>query len=142
MKPVSQIVKKPRVIVAEDDPDCRAMLVTCLHQASFVVTEAHDGRELLELLQGAEPGFFRLVVTDQRMPHLSGVECLALAGARAPFVIVSAEDDAQFLDAAERFGASHVLRKPIDLASFLAIVTETVGRGIELARDEPITDAG
>lgn len=117
---------RPRIAVAEDDPDFRGVLVACLHHAGFAVTEAHDGRELLDLLQSAAPGFFRAVVTDQRMPRLAGLECLALAGARAPFVIVSGENDAGFHAAAAKFGAAAVLRKPVDLDTLVAVVSRLV----------------
>jgi DNA-binding NtrC family response regulator len=142
MKTPTPLVTKLRIAVAEDDPDTRDMLVECLHAAGFAVTEAHDGHELLELLESAAPGHFRTVVTDQRMPRLHGVECLALAGSRAPFVIVSGEDDAAFHAAAAKFGAAAVLRKPVDLAHLIEVVTRVAHREVDRhAMVEPMDGA-
>jgi two-component system phosphate regulon response regulator OmpR len=134
MKVESQTILKPRVAVAEDDPNFRAVLVAALHHAGFAVTEAHDGRELIDLLQSTSPGFFSVVVTDQQMPRHSGLECLALAGARAPFVIVSGKSDPAFLAAAARLNAAAVVRKPVDVELLVQLVTNIIRRGLEEGR--------
>lgn len=122
----SQTIPKIRIAVAEDDQDCREMIVEGLRDAGFAVTEAHDGGELLDLLQNTAPGFFKVVVTDQRMPKLDGVECLARAGARAPFVIVSGENDPGFHAAAARFGAAAVLQKPVQIPRLIDVVMDVL----------------
>jgi CheY-like chemotaxis protein len=116
----------PRVAIAEDDSDSRDLLVVALRTAGYDVAEMHDGDELLCLLQSTPPGFFQVVIADQRMPRLFGLECLERAGARAPFVIVSASDDPTFYEAASRFGAAAVVRKPIELPALLAIVAQVL----------------
>ena len=136
MKVVSQTVAKPRIAVAEDDPDFREMLVDALHQAGFAVSEARDGRELLELLHGSARGHFHLVVTDQCMPRLAGLECLELAGSHAPFIVVSGESDQTFHAAAARLGAAAVVRKPVDLASLIELVTRLVRNEIDAREDD------
>lgn len=94
--------------------------------AGYIVAETHDGSELLDLLQSTPPGFFQVVIADQRMPRLFGLECLARAGARAPFVLVSGIDDPQFRESAARFGAAAIIQKPVDLAALLAVVAEVL----------------
>lgn len=131
MKPVSQTIAKPRVVVAEHTGELRVALVRSLAEAGLAVTEAHDGRELLDLLQSATPGFFRLVVTAQLMPKLAGLECLALAGSRAPFVIISPGPDAVFHAAAAKLGAAAVVEKPFDLAALADLVMTLVRRGLD-----------
>ena len=79
---------------------------------------------LVRILFAARPGYFDVVVSDHRMPGLFGLECLALAGSRAPFVIVSAVDDALFHASARRFGAARVVPKDIDLDELTAIVAD------------------
>ncbi len=117
---------KYRVLVADDEAPARKMLAVALTGAGFSVTEAIDGKELYEILTTAPSGYFRLVVTDHAMPHLAGVEVLAHAGARAPFVVVTGYDSPALRDAAARFGARAVIRKPIDIARFLETVDEIV----------------
>ncbi len=129
----SQTMAKPRVAVAEDDPVLRSAVVAARHEAGFAVTPAHDGRELLELLQSVSPGYFRLVLTEQRLPRIAGLECLALAGARAPFVLVTGEDDPALHAAAAKFGAAAVMRKPVELTAVVALATQIIRRNL----DEP-----
>jgi DNA-binding NtrC family response regulator len=116
----------PRIAIAEDDAGFRKALAARLRTAGYMVTEAHDGAELLHLLQSTPAGFFQLVITDQRMPRMYGLEILARAGARAPFVIVTGVEDAAFHAAAARFGAAAILRKPVDLEVLLDVVQDFV----------------
>jgi CheY-like chemotaxis protein len=68
--------------VAEDDPAVRRVVVETLTRAGLEVVAAADGREALErLLAGPSPD---LVVTDVRMPGLSGPELVREARARLP----------------------------------------------------------
>lgn len=116
-----------RAIVADDDPDHRALLTAVLERAGFEVTAVHDGQELLDLLRWTPTRHFRLVVTDQRMPRLMGTEVLAQAASRrARFIVVSAVDSPLAERAAEQFGASAFVRKPIDVDSFLDLVSEVL----------------
>jgi two-component system OmpR family response regulator len=134
MKVQSQTIVKLRIVVAENDPSFRAALVAGLHEAGFAVSEAHDGGELLDLLQMTAVGFFRLVVTAQRLPRLSGLECLALAGARAPFVIVAGESDPGFHAAAAKLGVTAIVRKPVDLDLLVELITRIVRRDLDEKR--------
>jgi CheY-like chemotaxis protein len=43
-----------RVLVADDDPDARRMMTAALITAGLTVTQAHDGRELYDILTSAE----------------------------------------------------------------------------------------
>ncbi len=108
-----------RVLVAEDDPASRRLLTAALESANFAVTTVNDGRELYDVLTSAPVGYFRLVVTDQSMPQMFGVEVLARAGARAPFVIVTGVHTPAVQMAAERFGAAAYFTKPLDIAELL-----------------------
>jgi DNA-binding response OmpR family regulator len=115
-----------RVIVADDDPAARQMIATALASVRFAVTQAHDGKELYELLTSAQPGYFRLVVADHSMPHLFGVEVLARAGARAPFMIMTGHDTPEVRDAARKYGAAAYVTKPVEISTFLDTVDEIV----------------
>jgi DNA-binding NtrC family response regulator len=117
-----------RVAIAEDDQDLRSALAACLRAAGYLVTETHDGRELLDVLQGTPPGFFKIVIADHRMPRLRGLECLERAGGRAPFVLVSGTEEPSFRASAARFGAAAVLRKPVDFDALLLLVRDLLVR--------------
>jgi two-component system, cell cycle sensor histidine kinase and response regulator CckA len=61
------------VLVAEDDPSVRDIVVEVLTQKGYHVLQAPDGQTALELAR-AEPGEIRLLVTDIVMPNMTGRE--------------------------------------------------------------------
>jgi DNA-binding NtrC family response regulator len=62
--------KKPRVLVAEDDPDCRSAISDIL-RTEHEVTAVENGKEAVKWLL-KEP--YDLLIIDCRMPGLNGVE--------------------------------------------------------------------
>ena len=64
---------RPRLLVVDDESTQREMLSSILERAGFGVTTAADGRAALELLDRSG---FDLVLTDQRMPGIDGLELL------------------------------------------------------------------
>ncbi len=117
-----------RVVVADDDAAFRSLLATKLRRAGYEVTEMHDGRELLDALLTTPPGFFRAVISDHRMPGLFGLECLAFAGSRAPFVIVSGSTDEALSASASELGAVAVIPKSTALDALVSVLAEVVPR--------------
>ncbi|MEW6489195.1 MAG: response regulator transcription factor [Thermodesulfobacteriota bacterium] len=105
------------ILIAEDDPTSRAVLVGVLGKLGHEVTEACDGAAAWELAR--EPGAPRLLLLDWMMPELDGVElCRRLKECQPdapPYVILvtarSAKADlARGLDA----GADDYVVKPFD----------------------------
>jgi DNA-binding NtrC family response regulator len=115
-----------RVVVADDDEGARALLVRALTDAGFLVTEAHDGLELLDVLTTVPSGFFELVISDQRMPRLHGLEVMSRTASRAPFILFSGYDIGTLGATAARLGATAVLRKPLDIPALIEIVERTI----------------
>jgi CheY-like chemotaxis protein len=118
-----------RVLVAEDDPSLRRLIVTVLADAGYEVIEAGDGVELLDhieqLLAGPRESF--VIVTDVNMPGLTGLDVLAIlrcASARTPVVLITAFGDAETHAEARELGAVTVLDKPFDLDVLRAVVRE------------------
>ena len=114
-------VARGSVLVAEDDPDMRRMLVTLLRMAGHHVVEAADGADLLARLDpaenGAAPDPIDVIVSDVDMPQLSGLDLLAaLRCSRwtTPVVLVTAYGDAETRAEARELGAAVILDKPLD----------------------------
>jgi len=90
--------KLPRVIVAEDDPDLRAVIVTALRGMGYEPVEARSGAELLDqlsdaLLSGDPSRGPDLVISDVRMPGLTGLGILTglrQASWSRPFILMTA----------------------------------------------------
>ncbi|MGD0530567.1 MAG: response regulator [Polyangiaceae bacterium] len=127
MHPPIDLESKPMVvIVADDDDDYRALVVAALQADGHATLEAHDGQELLALLEQANDGEPSLrpdvLITDVKMPKLSGLGVLeALRGAhwRLPVVVMTVLSDDSIHTVAMRLGAIGVLRKPFDTDDML-----------------------
>ncbi len=118
--------RAPRILVADDDPDIRSELASVLSEDGFLVVEAADGNELLDLVVHAvaDPSarpFFDAIVTDVMMPGFSGLDVLTAMRsrtARVPVLVITAFGDERTIRIAESLGAVAVFRKPFDLEDF------------------------
>lgn len=102
------------ILVADDDSHVRRLVGITLDNDDFQVTYAEDGPEAVRVARETQP---RLVLLDQQMPGLSGVEvCRALRGesatARTPIVMLTGELGAGVRARAFEAGATDFLTKP------------------------------
>lgn len=116
---------RPTVLLAEDDAELRSLLAFCLYQAGYAVSSCADGYALLERIQqgldGSDP--VDLVVTDIRMPGLTGLEALeAYHGQQQlpPIICMTAFGDEQTHAEARQLNARAVLDKPFDIDNIIA----------------------
>lgn len=106
-----------RILVAEDDPDIRDILVLTLEREGHRdVTAVADGAEAVAALSGAA---FDIVLLDVLMPRLSGIEVLRRlrrmpGGEEIPVIVVSALSDLDVVVSCIREGADDHLAKPFD----------------------------
>lgn len=109
------MLRHNKILVADDEPNVRRVLVVSLSCAGYDVLEAADGEAALAQIRAGSPD---LVVLDLRMPGLDGIGVLrelngAPAGAHRPKVIVlTAHGSIRQAIEAVRLGASDFLQKP------------------------------
>jgi DNA-binding NtrC family response regulator len=123
-----------RVLVAEDDPELRAVMVEALRLDGFDVIEAEDGAQLLDLvgpsLFGKEIGPPpALVISDHRMPGLTGLTVLGglrQLDSKLPFILITAFGDVETHVQAERLGAC-VLDKPFEMRRLVGLAHQCLG---------------
>jgi len=72
--------ESPRILIVDDDPSQRSLLNSFLRSQGFDTVTADSGERALETLR---TGKFGMMISDVRMPGLSGLETLRLARARA-----------------------------------------------------------
>jgi DNA-binding NtrC family response regulator len=116
-----------RILIVDDDPGQRSLLDSFLRSQGFETVVADSGERALELL-GA--GTIRMMISDVRMPGLSGLETLRRARqehAALPVLLVTAYADIREAVGAMRDGAVNYLAKPIDLDELLASVQQATG---------------
>jgi two-component system cell cycle sensor histidine kinase/response regulator CckA len=73
----------PTILVVDDDPAVRALIVQILRRGGYDVLEASDGERALGLAE-AHRGPIDLLLTDMVMPGLLGSEVAARLGAVRP----------------------------------------------------------
>ncbi len=115
-------VRTARILVIDDEASIRDLCARVLARAGFEVTSAGSGEEGLALLS-QEP--VDLIVTDIRMPGLSGLDVLKRAKAALPrvrVILITGFGTPQTLTRAEHAGADRVLTKPFNPAELVAAV--------------------
>jgi DNA-binding NtrC family response regulator len=103
------------------------LLDSFLRGQGFDTVTADSGERALEILRG---GQFSMMISDVRMPGLSGLETLRLArqqNVTLPVLLVTAYADIREAVGAMRDGAVNYLAKPIDLDELLASVQQATG---------------
>ena len=106
--------EQPKVLVVEDDADIRRILGLFLTEKGFIVKAAETGTNALELL-AEEP--MDLVLSDVRMPGMTGLELLRIVKERDPelqLVLMSAYSCVKDAVEAIQLGAADYVEKPID----------------------------
>jgi CheY-like chemotaxis protein len=74
-----------RVLLVDDEPDLLESMKAVLEANNFACRTAEDGFEALRQLRETPPD---IIVTDLRMPNMSGFELLAILGRRFPHIPV------------------------------------------------------
>lgn len=77
-------IPKPKLLVVDDEPDNLDLLYRTFHR-DFRVLRAESGPEALQIL--AEEGEVAVIISDQRMPSMSGTEFLSLTATQYPDII-------------------------------------------------------
>jgi signal transduction histidine kinase len=120
-----------RILVVDDEPMIRNTQKRILEGLGYQVELACDGQEALERFRAA-PHAFALVLTDQTMPRLSGVDLaravLALR-ADARVILCTGYSDKVDEETAQRMGLCALLAKPFDRESLSTEVQRALGKG-------------
>lgn len=121
---------QPKVLVVEDEPAQREVLVYNLQAEGYAVEKAADGEEALLLVAETEPD---LMVLDWMLPGLSGIElCRQLKNRTEtrsmPIIMLSARSEEQDRVRGLEIGADDYVVKPYSVAELLARVRTQLRR--------------
>jgi DNA-binding NtrC family response regulator len=119
-----------QVLVVDDAPDVRELLVEYFRERDWEVTAAAGGREAIAAIARA-PSRFTLIVTDLQLPDDDGLAVLRAAKAANPSAYVIIITGYASLDSAieaVRLGAYDYLTKPFSLGQIDIIVKRMADR--------------
>ena len=130
-------MKPARILIVDDDPGQRSLLETFLQRQGFATASAVSGESALQQL---DHGTFALMISDVRMPGMSGLETLRrarLEHPNLPVLLVTAFADIRNAVAAMRDGAVNYLAKPIDLDELMTSIRLALAPGTVPAATVP-----
>jgi two-component system response regulator AtoC len=112
------------ILIVDDEKKSRVVLADFLRTRGHQVAECSDGRAAIELFSKKK---FHLVLTDIRMPRMSGIELLKeirrlSSNQDVDVILFTGYGDEQMAIDAFRMGAYDYLRKPINLQELVAAV--------------------
>ncbi|MBX7081722.1 MAG: sigma-54 dependent transcriptional regulator [Nannocystaceae bacterium] len=126
---------KPHALVVDDDDGVRFTLAGILEEEGVLVSQAATGEAALALFDDPTTPEVHLVVTDMRMPGMSGLDVLTALRqrTRAPKVVmITAHGNERLAVEATKAGAYDYFRKPFELEELVAVVR----RALEAVRLE------
>jgi len=130
-----------RILVVDDEPTQRELVGGFLAKRGFDVSLAADGQEALSQFRR---GSFDLVLTDQKMPGLSGLELIqSLRGQNPeiPVIVMTAYGTIETAVAAIQAGAVDYLTKPLNLDELLHRVQRVQERQRLLTENRELREA-
>lgn len=128
-----------RVLVVDDEKEIRNGMVTRLPWAEWgaeEVLDADDGDTALELAMRCRPD---LVITDIRMPRMSGlqlIEALVRGGYDGGLIVISGYDEFGYAKDAFKLGVTDYLLKPVDKDELAKAVAVSLNRLREKNKQE------
>jgi DNA-binding NtrC family response regulator len=116
-----------RILIVEDRDSLRRMLEAALGQEGYEVESAADGLSGIRLI-GERP--FDFVLTDLKLPDVSGLEVLAAsreAQPRVPVVVLTGFGTVGTAVEAMKLGAYDFLEKPLEIDDLSRMIERAIG---------------
>lgn len=109
-----------------------SLYVLRCEESHFIVIEAESGQQALDILQDR---VVDVIISDQKMPRMSGTELFAIVKVKYPSVgriLLSGQSDFEDLCAAiNEARVSHFLLKPWDKEQLMTAVYDVVPQGVK-----------
>ena len=120
---------QPRILIIDDDSSVREMLTRALEEEGFEILVASDGEQGIDIFR--DDGDIDLVLTDLKMPGMSGIDVLDQVREIDPLtevvVLTGFGVDEIALEAMKK-GAYDYLQKPVNLRELLLTIDKALER--------------
>ena len=128
METLMEAVGKVRILVVDDEEIVCDMLFDALSQTGYTVKTAKDGNDAIAQIEN-EP--FEIVITDLKMPGMSGMELLQRVQKINPDIcvlIITAYSTIESAVGAMKQGAYDYICKPFELEEMKVVIERAVER--------------
>ncbi|MCG8334943.1 MAG: response regulator [Proteobacteria bacterium] len=122
--------KNVRVLVVDDNPKIRALIVTILKSAEFTeIDQAENGKIACEILKKKK---FDLILTDWMMPEMDGLELLQHIRngseelKETPVMMITASDRPDDIVSAAKLKINGYIVKPFKVKTVLAKINQVL----------------
>lgn len=117
---------RPRILLVDDDEGIRVAVSRFLRRYRFDVSSAADGQSGLQLLE--QDGPFQVVISDYRMPGMTGSQFLSKVAALYPatrrMILSGYADSSQLLATINNGNIHRYLTKPWESRELLSTIRE------------------
>lgn len=118
-----------KILIVDDEPSITGYLSDMLNSHGYDCTTSNDSSEALLLVEN-KPRSYDLVITDQTMPLLLGVDMIQMiwkVNPNLPVILTTGYSDAISKEQAEKMGINY-LDKPIDNFQLLSLIAELLSK--------------
>jgi len=119
-----------RVLLVDDETTVAEFMRELLESRGFEVKTAINGEDALEVLAAANDGRFDLLITDQTMPRLTGVELarkLSQSYPDLPVILYTGYRESIAPEDIDGLGIGAYLKKPIDVEELFDCIDKVLG---------------
>lgn len=127
----------PTLLIVDDELSMRELLERVFRRAGYRVLVAENGERALEAIRGT---VFDVVLSDVRMPRLTGTELLAECRQVSPetmVILMTAHGTVEQAREAFKLGADDFIQKPFDIDEIKLVVQNAIERS-ELRKEVAI----
>lgn len=122
-----------KVLVIDDQPGIRRLLVEVLAEEGYTVLTAANGYEGVQQVKDTNPD---LVLMDMKMPGMDGIETLRelkRIGKADRVIMMTAYGELELVNQAQQLGAYTYITKPFDIINLCQMVSQQIA-GTEVSR--------
>lgn len=126
----------PHILLVDDDPSLRRLLVMRLEAERYRVSTAADGQEALRELQGQD---INLVISDLRMEGMNGIELfeeIQRQYSGLPVILITAQGTISDAVSATQKGVFGFLTKPVDKTELFGQIEQALAQTSHAITDD------
>ena len=117
---------KDTVLVIDDKPGIRRLLLEVLMEEGYTVHTAANGYEGIQKVKDLNPA---LILMDMKMPGMDGIETLRelkILNQAHKVIMMTAYGELELVNIAKELGACAYITKPFDIVSLCAMIGKEI----------------